>query len=492
MLQLQTAMATPTNPLILAIPPAAIATAETLIESQVNAEAAWRAYYHHIALNTFTGWLGEQTQDAVAPWLREPERSPVWAQLDGAALRWGEVRLALFASETIGSATLDVPQEWVDLPDWAADYYLAVELHLEADPEESWLAVTGYATQEMLREQGHYDPAERFYRLSRAAWVTDLNRLLLSQRLFGRRHPEPAPLPTLALEQAQKCLAIAAAHETSRLSLPFAEWGALWSQPDWRSQLYQQQMAALRAAEADTVDGQPLTTLRQWFAELGTEIQAGVEGLVSQGWQSLEAIAEEFKSPEAVLAYRFEGSYSRDVSTPFPTAVSGVVELLASPTDKETQLSAMHLLGQIGRGNPGAISALARFQHSTSDPDLQRQAAVSLGKIDPSHPAAGVRRGKIVDLGVRVGQAPLILMLTLLPEGAKTNLQVRLNGVNDRAVLPENIQLIIMDDAGTVFREERSRTHDQALQISFRASSGDRFGIKVVLGEASLTEFFTV
>ena len=34
----------------------------------------------------------------------------------------------LIPSEAIDDSELEVPQEWVDIPSWAADYYLAVQI----------------------------------------------------------------------------------------------------------------------------------------------------------------------------------------------------------------------------------------------------------------------------------------------------------------------------------------------------------------------------
>ncbi|NEO84072.1 MAG: DUF1822 family protein [Spirulina sp. SIO3F2] len=487
MLKTNITMTTAPNTLALDIPKTAIVEAEGMLNTQSSAQAAWNAYHHHLAIETLIPWLQHHTQEVVRPWLLPSERAAFWDNVPGAALRWGNVHLMVLATESEGETDFAVPQEWVDVPEFMVDYYLAIELHME--PDESWLEVQGYTTHQTIKEQGQLLGSERCYVLPHDFLIKDFTLLLLAQRLFGSRRATVAPLADLSSEVQARLLQSCLNQPEPRFTLPFEHWGFLVAQSQWRSQLYQQRMVARREAQ---VNRQSTTALRQWFTALSTEIQTGAQALVNQSWQTLEAIAEEFQSSEAVLAYRFEGNYSRDITAPFPPAVSGVVELLASRTDKETQLSAIHLLGQIGRGNPDAITALAQFQRRTPDADLQRQAAVSLGKIDPSHPAAGVRRGKILDLGVRVGQAPLILMLTLLPEGDKTNLQVRLNGVNDRTLLPENLQLIIVDDEGTVFREARSRTHDQALQIAFRASSGDRFGIRVVLGEAHRTEFFMV
>lgn len=513
MLNLQHPMTVPADSLFLEIAPDMIAIAETLITTQSSVAAAWTAHDHYLAMETLCAWLQENTQDEVKPWLSDEDCAAVWEVIPGAALNWGAVRLALFTTESMQEEVFSIPQEWVDLPgDFAVDYYLAVKLHLDIVDDDSWLEVCGYATREMLQTQGTYQPEERCYALPESVLVTDLHRLLLSQRLLGQRRGAIAPLPTLDTATQQKILSMVKALDTldpnttnadvpdPRTTLPFEQWGAFFTDGAARSQLYSVRMAALKSPQAEpvnvaiqqarpvqpqspqpnTIPDQPIQ-LQQWFADLRT----GTQQTVNQVWQSVEAIAESFGPLDLTYA-------TRDATVTLPSAVSGLVALLGSHVDPETQYSAIDLLGKFGQGNPTIVNALKRFIQTTSDTYLKREAAVSLGKIDPNHPEAGTRRGKIIDLGVRVGQAPLILVLTLLPEGMKTNLQVQVRGVKRQEVLPENLQLVILDGEQHTLRQERSRSHDQKMQIAFRASAGDEFGVRLALNEHQITEFFTV
>lgn len=477
MLSMQSPMPAQPEPLTLEISPSVITTAETLINCQSTPSAAWRAYYHHIAIATLITWLQAHRPEPITPWLPPEEQRAFWEGVGGAALQWGEVRIALFATETEDLETWEIPQEWVDLPAFVADYYLAVELHIEADPADSWLAVVGYATHGMVRESHRTE--EHCYALPRQALVDDLYLLFLSQRLFGRRWSRVSAVPQFLPPVRESLLATCVAAGEPRLALPFEQWGGLFSVAAWRSHLYRERMAQ------GGREGRILSLgrwLRQWESE--------IEQAISQGWQGLEDIANDFQSSEMSLAYRFGGDFRRQTGAWFPDAVPGVVEVLRSAADKETQLSAIYLLGQIGQGDGEAIAALVAFQASTRDVDLRRQAAVSLGKIDPSHPAAGIRRGKVLDLGLQVGDAPVVLVLTLLPEGEKTNIQIRLNPIGDRALLPPDLGLIIENGEGVVFQEVRSRGRDQALQLAFRADGGDRFTVVVLLGDRQVRETF--
>jgi hypothetical protein len=479
MLQLQHPMTSQPEPLILEIPPLAIAQAETMLTQQSHAAAAWRAYRHHVALVTLCQWLQSHGQQDISPWLPPEQRAAFWEGTAGAALDWGEIRLVLLATETPGENTLTVPREWVDVPVFAGDYYLHVELDMDSD--ESWLIVTGYTTHQAIRNQGQLDPITRAYEIPREALVPDLTLLLFAQRLLGQRRAPIAVTPRF-LPDVQAALLQTCIHQPEpRLCLPFEQWGPLFAQQKWRSQFYQARMTAAGL----TI---PSTALRQWFGHFEAKVKQAVE----QSWQTLEAIATSLQSTQPTLAYRFGGNYRRNAATRFPDAVPGVLEVLNTSLDKETQLAAIYLLGQIGQGDGDAIAALASLQHTAPDIELRRHAAVSLGKIDPTHPHAGVRRGKILDLGLRLAETPILLVLTLLPDGEETNIQVRVCSARDDENLPVDLQLVITDPAGTVFREERSRQHTQRLQIAFTAAPNDQFGVQVSLNGQQVSELFTV
>ena len=65
----------------------------------------------------------------------------LWEFVTGFALNLGKSRLVIIPSETIDTDEFSVPQEWVDIPELAADYYLAVQVNFE----DRWLRVWGFS-----------------------------------------------------------------------------------------------------------------------------------------------------------------------------------------------------------------------------------------------------------------------------------------------------------------------------------------------------------
>lgn len=220
-------------------------------------------------------------------------------------------------------------------------------------------------------------------------------------------------------------------------------------------------------------------SLNQWF-----------QNVWETGWQTVEEILNTLGTPEANLAY---GSRSAALSRESSPAIEALIELLHTNRDKSTLLGAVDLLGHIAPGNSDAIIALTDLLSTTRDDDTRRQAAVSLGKIDPGNWAAGVRRAKVIDLGLLLDAHRVALVVTLMPEADhRTNINFRVYPTGGQTYLPPNLQLIVLDESGEAIMSAQSRSADNSIQLGFRGDRGDCFSVKVALGDASVTEDFVI
>jgi hypothetical protein len=128
----------------------------------------------------------------------------------------------------------------VDIPSWAADYYLAAQVN----PDDGWVRIGGYATHQQLKTNGSYDPSDRTYCLDEDDLIQDLNVLWVARQL-GLEEPtrsDIAPLRALSLAQTenllQRCCDPSIA--VPRLAVPFEMWGALLEHGGTRQRLYEQ------------------------------------------------------------------------------------------------------------------------------------------------------------------------------------------------------------------------------------------------------------
>jgi Protein of unknown function (DUF1822) len=185
-------------------------------------------------------------------------------------------RLILIPDKNVETRELSVPQEWIDIPNWAGDYYLGVQV----SPDGESLRVWGYATHEQLKNQGSYNSAERTYCLDANLMVEDISVLWVVQQLYPTEitQAQIAPLPTLPDTQVENLWRrlINPSIINPRLELPFEIWGALLTRSDWQEHLHQ---------------APNIVSLRELF-----------EGVLTNTWQTIEALFNQ--EPNFAFSFR--------------------------------------------------------------------------------------------------------------------------------------------------------------------------------------------
>ena len=248
-------------------------------------QVQWQIYLHQLAWDTLKPWfkreLSEYLTDAkVSLW---PKREPwdIWQVVDGLAINLGQKRIVVILSEAIDSAALQVPQEWVDLPNWTADYYLAARL----DTDNQQLVLWGYTNRELLKQHGIYDANERTYSLLEDHLIKDLSTFWVAQQvevLTPVQVSSPTPVPgAIAHQLLQKLIPKA----DPRLEIPFDQWGALISNDRWLKGLYQQRQQ--RKTQA--------TNLGNWIKQAAAQTVETLQTLSpdhkASGWKSLLSLS---------------------------------------------------------------------------------------------------------------------------------------------------------------------------------------------------------
>ncbi len=270
-----------------------------------TAGARWRASLNQFTLDAFLPWLQEEYAPEARSWLNPATLPTVWEFVNGTAIAFDNVRMVLIPSDAIDTDELRVPQEWLDIPAWAADYYVAMQIN----PDEGWMRVLGYTTHHRLKTQGNYDPSDRAYTLSEDSLFQDLNILWLARELGANDvlRAEVAALPSLPATQATNLIERLSDPTIvfPRQAIPFPLWGALLEHGGWRKRLYQWRQ------------GMP----EQW--SISQWLQSGVSMLAEQiGWHQVERQpAIVFRSlPTTVLTRQLSiagNSYQLNI-TPLP------------------------------------------------------------------------------------------------------------------------------------------------------------------------------
>lgn len=238
--------------------------------------AQQRSQINHQCLVAFQEWLRTEFDLVARVYPKLASLPSIWEVVTGTAITLDSWRLVLIPTLAIAVDELRVPQEWVDIPAWIADYYIAVQVDLG----QQWIEVVGYSSHEQLKTRGQYDASDRTYSLNTDNLIQDINSLLISWELLtpappAERSTRAAVEPLSPLPQAQ------ANHLLERLgnpavtfprrTVPFAQWAALLHHGGWRQQLYTRRQGFHETA-----------SVLQW-------IQEGVSDLAQQlGWQRRE------------------------------------------------------------------------------------------------------------------------------------------------------------------------------------------------------------
>lgn len=297
-----------------------------LCQHHSNAIAIYNAYLNRICLSRLLTWFQVSLQE---PTLRaevfpsEENLPSILEIVNGTAIKVGETKIVLVPTETIDIEELCVPQEWVDINSWAADYYIPVQVNLDGDDDDCWIRVCGFVTHRQLKNQGKYNSSDRTYSLP-IEQLTENFTLLFAT--LGLRWREEVPSEvTLSAAEAQnllQTLSDASIYSPRlRLDIPFAQWAALISNEQLRQQLYNQRLGkekntvstaekylspSIESMNSVSVDSSLIQiNLSQWF-----------EKLFAAGWQPIDEV---LNSQIGNLAFEF-----RSFSATKKTGVNGV------------------------------------------------------------------------------------------------------------------------------------------------------------------------
>lgn len=270
---------------------------QSWLHSQIytTPSSRWCAYINQICLNVFLNWMqAEYVTDATA-WECLPDVPGFWEFVNGTVVLLGKKRVALIPSEAIDDGELEVPQEWVDIPNWAADYYIAVQIK----PDDNWVRFWGYTTHQELKLLANYDPVDRTYCIDTENLTKDLNVFWMTYQ-FATEETKAAiaPLGELSPTQAENlCQRLGNSSVTfPRLAVPFTSWGALLENQHWRQHLYQQRQQLNFSTEKPNLQVNLQVHLSNWL-----------EGIYETSWKTIETL---LGTNTQNLAFSFRSSSS--------------------------------------------------------------------------------------------------------------------------------------------------------------------------------------
>ncbi len=241
-----------------------------------NHTAQYTAHLNHICLQQTQTWLTEIGITS-SPTFTPAQMATIWEVVTGCALTINNRRIILIPSDQLDREELRVPQEWVDIPDWLGDYYLAIQI----DPDTNTMNIWGYCSHRTLRETGNYNAIDRTYSLTSDFLITDLDILWIAQILALQEIALVPPIPHLALDQSQTIIAQLShpSPYSPRLKIDFPTWAGIISNHHLRQQLCDRRLQAAQIQSSTT----PPLQLNQW-------LQQEFSTALSQGWDIVNNI----------------------------------------------------------------------------------------------------------------------------------------------------------------------------------------------------------
>ena len=205
------------------------------------------AVINQICLDAFLTWAKTNLDPnlTLSPWPSVEALPRYWEFVNGTAIALGNSRLVLIPSDASDTMDMSIPQEWVDIPQWCADYYVAVQVN----QAEGWLQFWGYTSHQTLKAQADYSSIYRNYHLHRDFWITDLDLLWVAHALNFQEKQILPSLPELSdattallMDQLSQPLPY-----SPRLEIEFEQWSRILSEPNLQEQLYQRRLNASEA-----------------------------------------------------------------------------------------------------------------------------------------------------------------------------------------------------------------------------------------------------
>ena len=207
------------------------------------------ALINRLVLNCFTNWLRMEApiEEEFNIWPSAEDLPSIWEFVNGTALAIGHTRLALIPQETIDTDEFSVPQEWVDIPNWLADYYLGVQVNLE----QRWLRIWGFISHKTLKQKAEYDPVLRNYSVPGELLIEDLTVMWVARQFQETERAEVSALPELFGHEFDRIsevlgkpggysprLLVTNSEPIDDCEVAFPKWAALMSKHNLRQQLY--------------------------------------------------------------------------------------------------------------------------------------------------------------------------------------------------------------------------------------------------------------
>lgn len=290
----------------------------------LNERYQWQSYINALALLGFTQWLREHDAALVVDKESCSLFQPQYATVIEAVcnLRVGKFRLCLVASEHLLDEVVSIPGAVLDVPEFAAHFYVA----LEVQEEQGHVIIRGHSRYDQLaryQQLANVSADDRWrYELPSSLLDPEPNHLLFNLNLLeptaiplpkAIAHPSPTSITQTELETI--LIHLQSTEHSLWQVLPWEKGVSLLQSPELLDLLHQWQRSTDRPASLRIRISQVFALVTQRAVNAAKWLQGELDELAqSLGWypsEQLKTAAFEFRSVDqfrtAIQELRYQG-----------------------------------------------------------------------------------------------------------------------------------------------------------------------------------------
>jgi hypothetical protein len=247
-------------------------------QTAANYTSRWQTYLNQVVTAAFLPWLKAEEDKSAKLTFDRATLNNIWEVVNGTPITLQDTKLVLIPTEAEDLSEIRIPQEWVDIPQWVADYYLAVQVNVDA----GYIRVWGYTTHQKLKEQAIFSNSDRTYTLSDDEMITDIDVLWVARELCPDEVTQVAVEPLADISTVQADNLIQRLGDKSqllpRLAVSFDLWGALIQNKNWCKGLVEKRRGVAAKVSVWQYLQTSVSNLKEEFGWRQIELQPSLVG----------------------------------------------------------------------------------------------------------------------------------------------------------------------------------------------------------------------
>jgi hypothetical protein len=205
------------------------------------------------------------------------------------------------------------------------------------------------------------------------------------------------------------------------------------------------------------------TSLSDWF-----------QNSIAPQWQTVKDVS------------KYAAISIRNAST--DSEINNTISQIVASNDEDLRRQLIHKLGSISGEHNTAITALVNLIQTTTNDETLWIVVDSLRRVAPTHPSAGIRRLKSVDLGESVK-----FVINIIPKSDnRLGILLQVYPETEMASLPANLKLVLQDEDGKSLREVVAGAADDCIQLKLSGLQREIFSVCLKLDEIESIEDFVI